>query len=256
MRACQGSFGRFSDLNRLGLNPSRRYSKLYYMTRRRLSPALLLAAGAVAAFAAACSGGDGKISFLQQATATPEETARPQVAWQQAQLDSDPRLPGIYVKPHPGPDGVLGTSDDRGHVANSVVIPICTADQIARDQIATCYNSNPPTSGLHGASPMPFAVLDNPAPKENLVHNMEHGGVVIWYNTNDPEIIRQLASITNDALAARRLVVMTPYSGMESNTIALTAWTRLDKFPVSQFNRKRVEDFIAKHDRRFNPEGF
>ena len=43
---------------------------------------------------------------------------------------------------------------------------------------------------------------------------------------------------------------------MEPDTIALTAWTRLDKFSVEDFTAKRVEDFIAEHHKRFNPEGF
>jgi len=36
----------------------------------------------------------------------------------------------------------------------------------------------------------------------------------------------------------------------------VTSWTRLDKFPVSDFNKKRVTDFIEANDKRFNPEGF
>jgi hypothetical protein len=99
-------------------------------------------------------------------------------------------------------------------------------------------------------------VLENPAPKENLIHNMEHGGVVVWYNTTNQEVIDQLKSITNSALDRRRLVVMSQYSGMEPETVAITSWTRLDKFPVSEFNRNRVNDFIEEHNKRFNPEGF
>jgi hypothetical protein len=41
---------------------------------------------------------------------------------------------------------------------------------------------------------------------------------------------------------------------MEPNTIALTAWTRLDKFPVSDL-KKRVGTSSA-HNKRFSPEGF
>ena len=48
---------------------------------------------------------------------------------------------------------------------------------------------------------------------------------------------------TNGANNSRKLVVMSRYDGMEPDTIALTAWTRLDKFPVSQFAAKRVLDF-------------
>jgi hypothetical protein len=103
---------------------------------------------------------------------------------------------------------------------------------------------------------MTFKVLENPAPKENLIHNMEHGGVVIWYNTSNQDVIRQLADITNSALDRRRLVVMSQYTEMEPDTIAVTAWTRIDKFTSSEFDRKRVQDFIEAHNKRFNPEGF
>src|SRR4029078_1342890 len=96
-------------------------------------------------------------------------------------------------------------------------------------------------------------VLDSRAPKKNLVHNMEHGGVVVWYNTNDAGVIQQLSAMVNAELAQNKLVVMSRYIGMEPNTIALTSWTRLDKFPVSDLTRKRVVDFIDTHSRRFNP---
>jgi len=179
-------------------------------------------------------------------------------AWQEAQLDSSTSLPGVYVAPHPGVDGELSTSDDRNHFTNGTKIPSCTPEQLEANNFSNplCYQSNPPTSGPHASSPMPFRVLENPAPKENLIHNMEHGGVVVWYNTENQAVIDQLASITNDELGRRRLVVMSKYTEMEPETIALTGWTRLDKFPVSQMDKKRVTDFIEEHQRRFNPEGF
>jgi Protein of unknown function (DUF3105) len=182
----------------------------------------------------------------------------PLTSWMRAEQDSSTALPGTYVPVHPGFDGQYGTQDDRQHFANGVTYPLCSPEQIQSGQISNplCYTSNPPTSGPHAASPMPFRVLENPAPKENLIHNMEHGGVVIWYNTSDETVLQQLRSIATDALDRRRLVVMSQYSGMEPNTIALTSWTRLDKFPVSEFNRNRVSTFIEEHNKRFNPEGF
>lgn len=187
--------------------------------------------------------------------------------WLRAELDDTLNLPGLYVKPHPGFDGRFGTADDRLHLPIGTGIPICAPDLTAADErpgdvyadrsaVSQCYNSNPPTSGPHVSSPMPFKVLDNPAAKESLLHNMEHGGVVIWYNTENPVVIQRLAKITNDELNRKKLVVMTRYSEMEPETIVLTAWTRLDKFTVSQLDAKRVTEFIEAHSRRFNPEGF
>ncbi len=180
-------------------------------------------------------------------------------------LDSDPGLPGTYVPPHPGADGQLCAelscfgrpdSDDRRHVADNVDIPICTPEQLAQNKISdpVCYHSNPPTSGPHSQVVGAFRIYENPARKENLVHSMEHGAVIVWYNTSDQKAIDELKSIVQEQLDRRRLVVMTKYTSMEPETIALTAWTRLDKFPVGELTKKRVQDFIVEHQRRFNPE--
>jgi Protein of unknown function (DUF3105) len=180
-------------------------------------------------------------------------------------------LPGEYVKPHPGFDGLFDptnpSNDDRTHVATGVNIPICSDELIAADaavtdvyadrsDVADCYTSNPPTSGPHADQPAQFKVWENEAPKENLVHSMEHGAVVVWYNTEDQDVIDQLAKIVNDNLNKRKLMVMSRYSDLPPDTIAVTAWTRLDKFAVSDFTKQRVQDFIDANERRFNPEGF
>jgi hypothetical protein len=181
--------------------------------------------------------------------------------WVKAELNDDPELPGTYIAPHPGPDNKLDTvggGDDRTHYATGTVIPICTQEAINAGNLTSplCYASNPPTSGPHADQPMPFGVLNNPAPKENLVHNMEHGGVVIWYNTSNQDVINQLKSLVNDQRDRQRFVVLTQYTGMEPETIAVTSWTRLDKFPAGDYDKKRIEDFISEHHKRFNPEGF
>lgn len=189
-------------------------------------------------------------------------------------MDADPSLPGVYVPPHPGVDGVIcdnldcwlgmGVDDDRQHVRDNVDIPICTPEQIAAGKLADpsygesgiCYHSNPPTSGRHSSVVGAFRIYENPLRKENAVHSMEHGAVVVWYNTTDQAAIDKLKSWVKQELDRGRLLVMTAYAGMEPETIAFTAWTRLDKFPVSELNEKRFRDFVNEHHKRFNPEGF
>ena len=198
------------------------------------------------------------IAVLVYAVAGQSTTSDGLTDWQKAEQDASTSLPGVYYPVHPGFDGRYGTQDDRQHFANGITYPICSADQVANNTISNplCYTSNPPVSGPHAVSPLAFKVLDNAAPKENLIHNMEHGGVVIWYNTSNQDVVNQLKDITNSALDRRRIVVMSEYTGMEADTIAVTSWTRMDKFPVSQMDRKRVQDFIEAHNKRFNPEGF
>ncbi len=172
------------------------------------------------------------------------------------EFNADAKLPGVYVQPNPGLDGKLLTSDDFSHLGNGIRYPLCSDADIAANHIAGCYNSNPPTSGPHAAAPAAFKVYDFAVPKENLVHNMEHGGVVIWYSTTNTRAIALLTQIAGDALAAGKLVVMSPYPDMEADSIALTSWTRLDKFRSADLTPQRVQDFIAANEKRFNPEGF
>ena len=192
-----------------------------------------------------------------------------QPAWLKAELDSSPNIPGQYIPPHPGFDNVFdsGTnpqSDDRQHFQPGTVVPICTQDQINSGNVGNplCYTSNPPTSGPHSSTPMPFTILQNPAPKENLIHNMEHGGVVIWYNTQNQDAINALKEVAQFNIDRKRFVVMSAYDGMDADTIAVTSWTRLEKFTVADFlkdqnaSKDQIQTFINKNLMRFNPEGF
>ena len=43
------------------------------------------------------------------------------------------------------------------------------------------YSSFPPTSGPHDPSPAVFGVYDNVVGQRHLIHNLEHGGIVIQY---------------------------------------------------------------------------
>ena len=123
------------------------------------------------------------------------------------------------------------------------------------------YNSNPPTSGPHGPA-VDWGVHDQPVAREALVHSMEHGGVVIWYDCSAGvplgdapcrELRDQLAAVVESALADGKLVVMVPYARLE-HRIALTAWRTLDT--LDQSDEGRVQAFIDAYDRKFNPEGF
>jgi hypothetical protein len=212
---------------------------------------------------AAVIGGLLLVGLLLYAVTQADNTPSGPPEWIEAQLDESTSLPGAYVAPHPGADGTFDSatnpqSDDRRHFTNGSVVPICTAQQLEAGNISNplCYPSNPPTSGPHAASPMPFRVLENPAPKENLIHNMEHGGVVVWVNTANQAIYDEVADLVRDELDKRHFVVMTRYSEMEPETIALTAWTRLEKMSTSDLDKDAIREFIAEHDRRFNPEGF
>ena len=87
-----------------------------------------------------------------------------------------------------------------------------------------------------------------------MLHNMEHGGTIIWYNTTDQEVIDDLEDF---ALSNRnKLIVVTPNQEMEEEHVAITIWSRIDLIPVSEYSRDRIDDFMDDWYCKFDPEGF
>ena len=85
------------------------------------------------------------------------------------------------------------------------------------------YNSIPPTSGTHAPSWVTCGVFDAPIEDEFQVHNLEHGFVLIQYNTEDPALITELRSVAEALDGWPNYFILAPYPEMEP-TIALTAW--------------------------------
>ena len=185
------------------------------------------------------------IAVIQSGKGGPNQAAAAQV-----EQDQDPNLPGQWIDP----GATYPATGD--HVEGAV--PFCqdTTTQLNAQGKVTCYHSNPPTSGPHSPTSVQWGIYSDPVPKEQLLHNMEHGGVIIWYNCTDcDQLVSQIRQVAEGYLKDGRELVMTPYPGMEPNTIALTAWSRLDKFPVSDYSEGRLRRFVETLERRFNPEG-
>lgn len=107
------------------------------------------------------------------------------------------------------------------------------------------YNSDPPTSGPHLPMIATWGIHQEPVTKELQVHNLEDGGVAIQYNC--PATTPECSALVDKLAAVARKydhVIMAPYPGM-SNKIALTAWTRIDKF--DEFDENRIARFIEAY---------
>lgn len=100
------------------------------------------------------------------------------------------------------------------------------------------YNSEPPTSGPHLGYLAPWGVHTRPIPNQLQVHNLEDGGVMVQYNCTCPELVDKLRGIVS---RYDKFVILAPYPGMKTR-IALTAWTRLDRF--EEFDERRIVRFI------------
>jgi hypothetical protein len=109
------------------------------------------------------------------------------------------------------------------------------------------YNSFPPTSGPHYPTPAPYDLYTQPVQQFRLVHNLEHGAVVIQYgNKVKPATVNQIADwYRKDP----RGLVVAPLPAL-GNKIALGAWN------VSQNNASGNGEGVLAKCTVFNEKAF
>ena len=83
------------------------------------------------------------------------------------------------------------------------------------------YNSNPPTSGRHYVIPADDGAYSTAPTDEQLVHELEHGRVIIWFKPSLPKDTRAdlLALFDEDSYQ----LVLTPRANMPYQ-VAASAW--------------------------------
>lgn len=111
------------------------------------------------------------------------------------------------------------------------------------------YNSDPPTSGPHSATPAACGVYREPVPDEAQLHSMEHGAVVIQYAPGlEPARITQIEDIARSS-GGEVIVAPRPESPAP---LALTAWTK--RLGLDAVDEAVIRAFRAEHGNR-SPEG-
>lgn len=108
------------------------------------------------------------------------------------------------------------------------------------------YNSFPATSGPHHPQPALWGIYDRPVEQVRVVHNLEHGGVIVQYGEDvPPETVAMIERWYAETDRAGLIVAPLPDLG---DRVALTAWTRLATCPG--FDATAFDAFVAMH--RFN----
>ena len=86
------------------------------------------------------------------------------------------------------------------------------------------YKTFPPTSGKHYAVPAIFDEYDQPVKEIQLVHNLEHGAIVIQYGNRVSKA--DVAKISDFYRSDPTGLIVAPLPAL-GKKIALTAWTHL-----------------------------
>lgn len=103
------------------------------------------------------------------------------------------------------------------------------------------YSTNPPASGPHYEQPAAWGVYDHELLDEQLVHNLEHGGIWISYKDVDADTRAKLEDLGKRYPQA---VVVTPRS-RNTAKIVLASWRRL--LELDTFDRDKIVDFISRN---------
>ena len=109
------------------------------------------------------------------------------------------------------------------------------------------YSTTPPTSGPHwppGAQ-AECGIYDEELPDESIVHNLEHGNVVISYNLPDPQEATRFREVANNLPGQGVWGVVRPYSKIEPGMVVMTAWGIIEE--VQGVDEERMRKFFETY---------
>jgi hypothetical protein len=118
--------------------------------------------------------------------------------------------------------------------------PEAGRNHIDPSQQPSNWNSNPPTSGDHLATPLPPGVYPGEQDPRAMVHSMEHGYVVILYRGIPDDQLGQLRQFVEARDGSK--LILAPYSGLERDGVALAAWRNLEI--LQRVNMDVVQAFV------------
>lgn len=130
---------------------------------------------------------------------------------------------------------------------------------IADGSIGGPYSSVPATSGQHWNTPANWGVYTeaNPAIQSQVIHNLEHGGIVIWYQPSQLTA-DEISTLTNYAeqqiRSAKFKVILSPWNGQDfGHPVAVTAWDWL--LYLDSADTSQIRAFLDDHYQQ-SPEPF
>lgn len=136
-------------------------------------------------------------------------------------------------------------------------IPVMTSPHITVDSEPGEYNSDPPTSGPHYPEPAQAGFYDTNLyqyPAGRLVHSLEHGYVIFWYNCANlsesacSELKSQIRAVMDEVNNVK--VIAYPWDSIDV-PVAMTSWGRLQK--METFDTAQARAFYKNNLNR-SPE--
>ena len=152
-----------------------------------------------------------------------------------------------------GPNPSAGTQQANSGSEHVTDGASCRANPPSCQASATPYSSLPATSGPHWGTPNNWGAYTTPQSESQVIHNLEHGGIVIWYDPDrvDADGVSELTSYVNrqvsTGISGRFKFILSPWAGEEElpMPIAVTAWRQL--FELDEVDTGAIDDFTREH---------
>lgn len=141
-------------------------------------------------------------------------------------------------------------------------VAVASADHVAEGSDPGPYASNPPAGGKHYPSELEAGFYEENDPTANLaypagplVHNLEHGYVIFWYNCaaygGDCSELKQTISRAMDKAGSTKLIAF-PWTDMQV-PLVMTSWGRILEFEAPD---SKLMVAFARNNRNHAPESY
>lgn len=142
------------------------------------------------------------------------------------------------------------TEDNRPQAVSSPVegtqdFDVASRTHIAQGTNSQDFNTNPPSSGQHWASPAEVGYYDSPLVDEQVVHNLEHGHVWLTFK---PDVAQEIKDKIKAIVEADSWKVVAASREANDSKFAYVAWGRVLK--MEEFDENKVKDFIKTYRNR------
>lgn len=124
-------------------------------------------------------------------------------------------------------------------------MPDMGGTHVARGATHAEYGSNPPTSGPHWVDVAGAGIKNEPVPDELMLHSMEHGAAVVWYQEGlSQEDIDRIKQAFGRASGKK---IMAPRKDLDV-PVALASWGYLLK--LNAIDENTIKEFIETNNDR------
>ncbi|OCT15857.1 hypothetical protein A8709_09530 [Paenibacillus pectinilyticus] len=127
-------------------------------------------------------------------------------------------------------------------------IQVTTDKDYGRDHKdgALMYEMKIPTSGTHSPHDLKFGFYKERPGYEKLVHNLEHGDIIIHYHPDAPkELLDQIEYLTHFTTAGAGVLAVPNVDVPADKEVVVTAWTKT--MQLDKFDQASVGTFIYQY---------